>query len=313
VEGAGAPRAAVRRRRRAAVTTDPDPEVGPEYDPDPASTAGELVLSEHDALVEAILKDDWAPPQRFKGTIPYFVPPKRTPFVSILRRQDTVIPLLRLDDVAPDRVNLTGRLPAPPIMKPIAVLRVRANNKVSAGQYRPTTNHMAREVTDPRLRAYAEDCIRNLTVFFFADLNSPFRRMAGPTMKRWKHDEYYVEHVAPIVFPPHWPGVDLLPSPHALAFFHRGMPIGAAVVVDRFVDLGPTVTIAVFFKTEHDSIRSMMLGQKKRNYKMLRTFLTNQMSLVLGIPTTIHLGVVPVDDWSRVVGGLRFLTGEHAP
>lgn len=30
---------------------------------------------------------------------------------------------------------------------------------------------------------------------------------------------------------------------------------------DRFVDLGPTVTIAVFFKTEHDSIRSMMLGQ----------------------------------------------------
>lgn len=31
---------------------------------------------------------------------------------------------------------------------------------------------------DPRLRAYAEDCIRNLTVFFFADLNSPFRRMA---------------------------------------------------------------------------------------------------------------------------------------
>lgn len=38
-------------------------------------------------------------------------------------------------------------------------------------------------------------------------------------------------------------------------------PIGVATILDRLVDFGDCLEVAIFFKPEHESVRSTMLGR----------------------------------------------------
>eukprot|EP00667_Euglena_gracilis_P007313 EG_transcript_7385 len=268
------------------------------------------------ALDLEVLRDDWTPPQKHNGKIPYFRPPRRPPFEHLQwLPEDTVIPLPRLDDVAPDRTNLTGLLPRAQIRKPITTLRVRPNGKVSAGQYRVTNNHMAREVTDQRIRDLITRAVRDLTVYFFEDKRSPFWKLAGPTVHLFRNDEVFIEKAVAIEFPERWAGLDTLPSKFAWAMYTRGTPIGVATILDRLVDFGDCLEVAIFFKPEHESVRSTMLGRGKRTHKLLRGFLEQQLTVMMQMRINLHVGVVPLVGWSKKVGGINYFTVEdvHVP
>eukprot|EP00667_Euglena_gracilis_P013737 EG_transcript_14177 len=165
----------------------------------------------------------------------------------------------------------------------------------------------SKEVNDPVLQDVAADLIRQIVMAFFTHPRSPYytdpKRFNLPEIRR-KQFSPSVEEALPINFPPDLPGLETLPSRIAFAIYVRGKPGGVAVVIERMVDHGDSLTIAVTLATENDYLRHLMIGKKYHTNKLLTATVNQQLSLAYERPVTAVVGVIPVKDWGRRVGGI---------
>ena len=93
----------------------------------------------------------------------------------------------------------------------------------------------------------------------------------------------------------------------AFGFYVNSKPFGTLIIVNRTIAFDDHFKFYVRFSPDHEFVRSMMHGPKKRNLKMLRKKCEQSMTQVYGRNVTLEFEIKPIAKWGDYMGGLKYL------